>query len=233
MDPNGSIQEKIKQTLQETTELRNKRMQISSGTGVVILLMVAYLCFDLSFFARSYDASLIAVEVQNEIPRLLQCEATQKLMDDISNKVIPAYIDALKKRMAASEEQYEEECLNVLDMLEQEVGPAVQEKITAELGSILTETETMIRSEYPDFTSEELTQILTTLQSEIKTQYEERANKQMALLFGDISQSLEAMRNDAVYQELAAKDTPQLERLLLTSSLELMIHEIDPDALTR
>jgi len=233
MDPNENKQEQVMQTLQETTELRSKRTQVSTGTGVVILLTVAYLCFDLSFFARSYDASRIADEVQNEIPRLLQYEDTQKLMDDISSKVIPAYIDALKNKMSSSEDLYEEECLNVLEMLEQDVGPAVQKKITVELGNILIENESMIHSRYPDFTSEEMALIRTSLQSEITTQYKQRSNQEMSLLFGDISQNLKAMRNDAIYQELATQDSPHLERMLLTSSLELIIHEIDPDALTR
>jgi hypothetical protein len=233
MAANEQTEETIRQTIDETEALRKKRSQIAAGTGMVILLAIAFLAIDLSLFAKNYDMEPVAEAIQKELPRLAESDEVQRMMKNVREQIIPTYIEALQEKMVQSKDLYHQECVGVLNTLEQEVGPAARDRVIAELTDIFSETEQLISAEYPDFTPQERTQILSALQTEIMEQYEERTAAQLTSMFGEISETLDSIKDDAVYQELATMDSATLERMLVTSSLELLIYEIDPNALNR
>lgn len=230
IDPGkGENIEKAVQILKETAQLRKTRAEISSGAGIIILLLIVYLAVDMTRFVKTYDANKVVREVGKEIPKMMASDPMQKLLSDVREKMLPKYLKEISQKMTAAEPRFEAECCAVLDNLAKEIGPAVQERVAAELARILQETEIMIRARHPDFKQEDIVMILTTLQKEIERQYTERLAEQLAGLFGDINKSLESIRADAGYKTLIREETQKLEKMLLTTSLELASYEIDPE----
>ena len=215
--------------LEETARMRRSRSTISSIAGITILLLIALFIFDSISFFKTYDTEQIVIEVQEALPQILSSDSMQKLVMDLREKVIPMYINELSQKMNKAEPRFEAECNSAIAIMASEITTAVSERIVEYLTKILEETETMVLEKHPNLTDEDMTLILITLQDEIQSQYAERFGQQMQLLFGDIDQTLQSVRNDEERTALLKTDTTQLEKMLLTTALELAIYEIDPE----
>lgn len=230
IDPRkGDNMDNAVQTLKETARLRKTRAKISSGAGVIILLLIVYLAVDMVSFIKTYNASKVVQDLSKEIPKMMSSDPMQKLLNDVREKMLPKYVKEISEKMTAAEPKFQAECYAVLDNLANEIGPAVQERVAAELARILQETETKVRVRHPDLKQEDIAQILTTLQKEIERQYTDRLAEQLTYLFGDINKSLESIRADAGYKTMVRAETQKLEKMLLTTALELTSYEIDPE----
>lgn len=228
-DGKGNDVDKAIRTFEETAKLRKTRTEISSAAGVIILLLIAYLVIDMVRFVKTYNANKVVQEVSKELPKMWSSDPMQKLLRDVREKVIPKYLGEISTKMTAAEPRFEAESLAVLDSMASEIGSAVQARVTEEMAKILAEADAMIRTRHPDFRQEDIVIILDTLQKEIQRQYGEHLNEQLAYLFADINKSLESIRADAGYKILAKQETQKLEKMLLTTSLELASYEIDPE----
>lgn len=216
--------------LQETTRLRQLRARISSGAGVIILLLLIFLFADATFFVKHYNTTAVVDEIKAQAPRLMNSIQMKTLLTSIRKEILPKYVNELSRKLKLSQPVLEKECTAFLTSLSTDIGPVIQKRIVADLQGIMVETRVLLKKRHPDLTEEDIVSIMDTLVSEVEKQYTERITEQVTMMFNDINETFTDLRKTALYETLAKKDTADLERMLLTTSLELLIYEIDPDA---
>jgi hypothetical protein len=137
-------------------------------------------------------------------------------------------VEEVSRKLRIAQPVLKKECSAFLTSLSTEIGPVIQKRIVADLQGILAETRALLKEKHPDLTEEDLTSILFALQSEVEKQYTERITSQVNQMFKDISEPFTELQKTELYSELEQKGTADLEKMLLTTSLELLIYEIDP-----
>lgn len=216
--------------VKESARLRKRGTLITSLTVVAILIMVLFLVLDLNHFARTYDYNAVSKEIQSEIPQLLNSEEIQGILASFKEKVLPVYAKEIIAKFEESESLFAEEFYTIIDDLSTNLGPELHKRVSEELAAILEESTLLVRERYPDLTEDEIATILDTFQNAVEVQYLERLQRQMTILLGNMHETLNGLRDDPEYARLAAKSTEDVEKLFLTTALELMIYEIDPTA---
>ncbi|MCU0857051.1 MAG: hypothetical protein MUC65_01430, partial [Pontiellaceae bacterium] len=108
------------------------------------------------------------------------------------------------------------------------IGPAIQKRIIADLKGVMVETQALLKEKHPQLTDAEILSILEIMQVEVQEQYMQRITDQVSMMFNDINATFGDLRKTGTYAALEKMDTADLERMLLTTSLELLIYEIDP-----
>ncbi|NQY66595.1 MAG: hypothetical protein HRT72_02575 [Flavobacteriales bacterium] len=226
----GNEMNQVAQILQETATLRKTKSKISSISGVLILLLVVFLIVDIVQFIRTYDTEEVITEVKSALPQFMSSPVVKNLAHSIQTEVLPTYVDELSLKLKESQGLIELECYSMIENIRGEMGPALQKKIIGDLEEILVDTNLTLQGRYPGLNEAEIFHILYTLRTEVQKQYPERINAQVKAMFDGINSSLKSLKNTDSYKKLAEVDTAGLERMLLTTSLELMIYELDPNA---
>lgn len=216
--------------VKESARLRKRVSWITSLTVVVVLLMVLFLVLDLNYFARNFDVGAVSEEIQSEIPKLVNSAEVQDILASLKDEVLPLYANAIIEKFEESEPLFVEEFYLMMNGLSENLGEELHRRVSTELAKILVESTQQVRERYPDLTEDEIVMILDTFQSEVEAQYLDRLQRQMALLLGDLNNTLDGLKDDPEYARLASRSTEDIEKLFLTSALELMIYEIDPTA---
>lgn len=217
------------QLLQETARLRRLRARISSGAGLIILLLLVFLFADAASFIKHYNTAEVVEELKAQSPRLMNSIQMKNLMTSIRKEILPKYVNELSRKLKQSQPVLEKECTAFLTSLSTDIGPIIQKRIVADLNGIMVETQALLKERHPELTENDIADILDTLASEVERQYTERITEQVTLMFNDINETFVDLQKTDVYAQLAKKDTADLERMLLTTSLELLIYEIDPE----
>jgi len=234
MKNNDSVDDKkteqIEQTLQEAARLRSIRSKVSSISGLIILFLIVFLVVDTFMFIKKYETARIVEEVKNDLPRLTESLPMKHLVYSLEKEILPLYIDELSTKLRNSQPLLEQECYEVINNMTEEIGPALQQKVLQDLNQMLKETEVVLKERYPDLTETEVTLMLNSLQSEIQKQYPERIKNQVDKMYEAVNEGLDSLRLTETYKDLSAKNTPELEQLFLTKSLELLIYELNPEA---
>jgi hypothetical protein len=216
--------------VKESARLRKRGTLITSLTVITILIMILFLVLDLSHFARNYDFGAVSKEIQSEIPQLVSSDEMQSLLASLKDKVLPVYANAIIAKFEESESLFAEEFYTMMDDLTANLGPELHKRVSTELAQILVESTQLVRERYPDLTEDEIAVILDTFRNAVEAQYLERLQRQMTLLLGGMHETLNSIQDDPEYTRLASKSTEDIEKLFLTTALELMIYEIDPAA---
>jgi hypothetical protein len=215
--------------LQETAKLRKIRARISGATALIILLLLTLLFVDGYFFIKSYDKNKVIEALKAESPRVMNSLVMKNLTTSIRNEIIPKYVGEFSKKLKVSEPILRHEGMLFLGSISTNIGPAVQKKIVADLSGILLETKLLLKEKHPELTEADIASILETMQVEVEKQYTQRIQEQVCVMFQDINDKFSDLRKTATYATLEKRDTADLERMLLTTSLELLIYEIDPE----
>lgn len=216
------------QVLEETTRLRRLRSRISGGAAFTILLLLIFLFADMISFVKSYDTAAVVEEMKEKAPRLMDSLQMKTLMNSIRKEILPKYVNELSRKLADAEPVLRSEGEALLSGISTNIGPAIQKKIVADLNGIMVETQALLKEKYPQLTDAEIRSILELMQVEVEKQYTERIAEQVSGMFGDLNKAFDDLKKTETYATLEKMDTADLEKMLLTTSLELLIYEIDP-----
>lgn len=226
VDPDQEI---TLQLLHETVELRKLRSRITSRVALAILALLTFLFVDGYLYLKSYDTVKVIEALQKESPRVMNSLVMKNLMASVRDEIIPKYIEEFSKKLKASEPIVKQEAMDLLSGISTNIGPALQQKIVKDLNGILVETKLLLHEKHPELTEKDLMVILEAMQVEVEKQYTQRIEDQVHAMFRDINDQFSDLRKTELYTDLNRKNTADLERMFLTTSLELLIYEIDPD----